>query len=87
MTKYESDCLKVLIGKGYGSGLLTHSQTLEEIKEEIDRADARAVSLGYKSEVYTITCEEVYVWYNDDGNFVKRETYENVVEVYHPNKR
>lgn len=83
MKRYATDRLIAHCGSKPGSAtLVTYAETLEGIKEEIDRANNRAEKLGYKRETYIITCEEVYLWVDDDGNFVKRETHENIVEVY-----
>lgn len=83
MKRHEHSRLIAHCSRKPGSGtLVTYSDTLEGIKEEIDRANCRAEKLGYKQTTFTITCEEVYLWVDDDGNFMKRETYENIVEVY-----
>ena len=65
-----------------GSYLMTHGSNHDEIEREIDEANARAVALGYKPYVFQITCIETYVWYEDDGTFIKREVYESVIETY-----
>ena len=83
MKRIESSNLKAMIGRKYGNGYLaTRSNTLEEIKAEIDFANDRARLLGYKTDEFTIICEETYLYLDDDGNFVKREIYEGIVEVY-----
>ena len=56
--------------------------TLERTKAEIDSANIRAIERGYKPESWVITHEEWYTYYDDDGNFVKSEHYEQAVEIY-----
>ena len=35
----------------------------------------------YKQQMYGITCEETYNYYNEDGSFHHREVYENWIDV------
>lgn len=87
MKKYESISFWAYMGlQHYCGKLATYSDDLDGIKRSIDRADANAVSLGYESRTYLITRMETYTYYDDDNTFVKRETYENAVEVYHPKR-
>ena len=65
-----------------GAGLVTHSDTIEGVRREIDAANERAVSLGYKAEQFLITWTETNTYYDDNDRFLKRESVEEVVETY-----
>lgn len=82
MKRFEHDTVKAMSMDGSSSYLMTHSDTIEGVKREIDEANERAMKLGYKAEQFMIVCVETYVYKSDDGVFVKRETYENAIEVY-----
>ena len=84
MKRHSSDTIKAMSMDRSGSYLKTYGNTIEEVKKEIDEANARAVKLGYKAEQFMITCTEVYYYESDDGIFVKREIIEEAVEVYPP---
>lgn len=81
MKRYEGDSFKAMMMNG-SVYLMTHSYTLDGVREEIDRSNERAVSLGYKADHYLIVHEEWYKWYLDDGTFFRSETYETTVGVY-----
>ena len=66
-----------------GSGYLSErSNTLDGIKRIIDETNKRVVSRGYKAERYVIMREERHKWILDDGTPYKRETLEQMIEVY-----
>ena len=81
MKRYEGCGYKAryINGNGY---LVTNSDTLEGIKEEIDESNYRAEKLGYSATSWMITFEEWITVYNDDGVFVKSEIFEEAIEVY-----
>ena len=81
MKRYESDSYKAC-GLDGGHYLATYSDDLNGVKEEIDRSNKRAVELGYDAQQWLITHVEWYTWHDDNGRFVKSETYETAVEVY-----
>ena len=81
MKRYESDGYKARAING-GSYLAKEADTLEEIRDTIDKSNQRAVSLGYKAEAWIIVHNEWYSWYDDNGMFVKSETIEQAIEVY-----
>ncbi len=81
MKRREFDCYKTLAVRGW-SRLAAEAQSLDEMRVKIDAANERAVSQGYKAEQWLITHEERYVWYSDDGVFVKSEIIEEAIEVY-----
>ena len=82
MKRIESSKLKAMINGEIGRYLLTNSDTYEGIKKEIDEANKKSISLGYKPDIYTITCVEYYMWLDDNGKFLKSETIEQAVEIY-----
>ena len=81
MKRYESDGFRAMHLFG-GSYLSTHGETLEEIRREIDESNERAIKRGYNAESWIITHTEYYSWYDDNDMFVKREEYEQAIEVY-----
>ena len=83
MKKYESDRFKAMDMYRH-SYLMTYNETLEGVKEEIDRSREKQMHLGYKPDTYIITHEECYLYMSDDGKFVRSETIEQAVEIYPP---
>lgn len=81
MKRYASETYRAMMLSGYGY-LAKEGNNPEEVKNIIDMANARAVRMGYEPESYIITCTEYYVYYDEDGTFVSRETYESVCEGY-----
>lgn len=69
----------------FGSYLVTHSDTVEGVKAEIDESNARAFMKGYKMEQYLITRRTAVLWNDADGDFAKREITEEVIERYPSN--
>lgn len=67
---------------GGWSELCTYSDTVEGVQQEIDEANERAVSNGYKASKYQIVSVEVKTQYDDSNVFVSRVTTETVVSVY-----
>ena len=67
-----------------GSGYMNFEDinTLEEVEKEIDDYMERMVKRGYPAEQYIIIRKEVHEWRLDDGMFYKRETLEQMCEVY-----
>ena len=65
-----------------GSYLITYSGTIEGVKTEIDEANKKAVERGFRPSVYIIICKEYYTYFDDNGNFVKREENEYAIETY-----
>lgn len=82
MKKYESDYYNVRGIKDEYGLCVHHNDTLENVREEIDRVNQRAVERGYNAEQWVITHVEVYTWKDDNGVFVKREEIETRVEIY-----
>lgn len=81
MKMYESDCYKARAIRG-GSYLAKDANTLEEMRDIIDRSNQRAESLGYKLESWIIVHNKWYAWYDDNGMFVRSETLEQAMEIY-----
>ena len=81
MKRYESDRFRAMGMDGH-SYLATSDLPLDELKAEIDKANAKAVKLGYKAEQFIITHTEYYRYEDDNGMFVKHEVYETAVEIY-----
>lgn len=79
--RYESDYFKARYIGGSGE-MAKHCDTIEDMREAIDDANARSVSMGYKAEQYLITHLEWYTYLDDNGQFAKREEYESAIEVY-----
>lgn len=82
MNKTKCTAIKAMSMDGSSSYLMTYSDTIAGVKQEIDDANKIAMKLGYKAEQFLIVGIETYVYRSDDGAFVKRETYENAIEVY-----
>ena len=56
--------------------------TIEDVKREIDEVNKRKVERGEKTRQYIITHVEHYTYRDDDGRFIKHESYESVIEYY-----
>jgi len=82
MKRFESDHYFARDKGGFGCLMLRHDDTVEAVRAEIDEANERAVRLGYKPTQFLITHEEFYRWNDENGVFVRSETYESVVEIY-----
>jgi len=81
MKRFEGDRFNTMAIKGH-SRLCVSGDTLESTREEIDRTNKRAIERGYKAEQWIITHQEWYRYFDDDGNFVKSEEYEQAIEIY-----
>ena len=79
--RYEGEKFNALHMCGSG-GLAVRGETLEGIRQEIDDANERAMSRGYKEEQFIITHMEWYKYYDDEGIFLKEETIEQRIEIY-----
>ena len=82
MKRYENSYYTTASMHGPSPRLVGGFDTIEEVREEIDRSNARALERGYKAEPWLITFVEVYTYYTDDGVFVKREETEEALEAY-----
>lgn len=80
-TEHEKWHARHLIGSGE---LRFHKVcvSLEDVKAEIDASRKREAERGYNPTQYLITHEEVYTWFDESNNFVKRETLEQAIETY-----
>lgn len=56
--------------------------TLEDAEKKIDAYLEKMVKKGYPAEQYLIIRKEVHEWRLDDGMFFKRETCEQMCELY-----
>ena len=83
MKRFESDSYDTIAIKGHHR-LAVNGETLESVRADIDRSNTRATEKGYKAQQWIITHKEWYTYYDDDGNFMKSEQYEQAVEVYPP---
>ena len=83
MKRFESDSYDTIAIKGHHR-LAVNGETLESVRADIDRSNTRATEKGYKAQQWIITHKELYIYYDDDGNFMKSEQYEQAVEVYPP---
>lgn len=83
MKRFESDSYDTIAIKGH-YGLAVNGETLESVRADIDRANARAIEKGYKAEQWIIIHKELYTCYDDDGNFMASEEHCHAVEVYPP---
>lgn len=81
MKRHESDRYRAMFRSGTAY-LMNDCDTLEEMREEIDRVNKRAVKRGYDEDQFIIVHIEHYAWYSDGGTFIKSETYETAVETY-----
>lgn len=81
MKEYRSCSLRAMT-KGGMSYLSTYGETVDDVKAEIDRANARAIKLGYKATQYIITCTDFTRWEDSNGNFVKSECIEYALDTY-----
>ena len=81
MKVYRTSFYQVISPKN-DCALVTYSETIEGLREEIDRTNAKAVSLGYKAEQFMIIRRDVCTVYENDGTFVSRAVNEAVVELY-----
>ena len=83
-TRMESDWYEVhSLKMDYGLLLNpSESDTIEHVREAIDRYNKRAIEKGYNAERYNICHKEWYRWKADDGSFLKDETILQLVEVY-----
>lgn len=81
MKRYESDRFRAKNVRGSGY-LFGEKQFLEDIRKEIDEHNERMVERGYKPDQFLIIHEERYRYIDDDGLFLKSETYEQRVEIY-----
>ena len=81
MKTNESKCFKArsLSGSSY---LARFTDTLEEIKEEINDSNTRAVMQGYRPTSWLIVSVSHWSLYDDNGQFVRSEAIEQAVEVY-----
>lgn len=79
--RYEGEYFKALYPAGSGE-LAVRCNTIEEMRDAINDANARAFMSGYKMTQYLVTHVEWYKYLDDDGQFVKREEYESLVEIY-----
>lgn len=83
MKRFESDRYDTIAIEGH-YGLAVNGETLESVRADIDRANARAIEKGYKAEQWIIIHKELYTCYDDDGNFMASEEHCHAVEVYPP---
>lgn len=81
MKRYESEEYKAMAMDG-STYLYDTGDTLEEIKSRIDFSNRLAKLKGYKQQQYYITFVEYYRYVSDDGHFIKRETFEEALEIY-----
>lgn len=81
MKRFEGDRFNTMAIKGHNR-LDVKGDTLESTRDEIDRANKRAIERGYKAEQWIITHQEWYRFFDNDGNFVKSEEYEQAIEIY-----
>ena len=86
MEKIERDYYKALI-KGGSAELAETGDSVEEMREIIDRVDERAAKLGYEPYWYIIVHVEHSKWFDDDGLFVKEEKFTRRVQIYPEKKR
>ena len=71
---------KMRTGTGYME--MDGISTLEDAEKKIDAYLEKMVKRGYPAEQYIIIRKEVHEWRLDDGMFFKRETFEQMCEVY-----
>lgn len=67
----------------YGLACL-HRDTLEGIRGDIDRSNARAVEQGFSAQAWQIVQIEWKTVYDDTDLFVESEEHTRVVEIYPP---
>ena len=81
MKKYEDKYYQAIRPEG-GSSLIDTSESMEGIKEIIDRSNIRAAELGYRKESWLIVSVKTSTTIGDDGMFLHREHVESAVQVY-----
>ena len=71
--------LRVMSLDGY-RGLETYAQTLDGLRNEIKRSQAKVTKAGYKAEDWLIVGILVDTFYNEDGTFSHSVKHKSVIE-------
>lgn len=78
----EGDYFQAYFSEHCDSLLSDRCESIEKMRETIDKENERRVYRGYEPIQFTITHTEWYKWFEDNGSFKKSETLESFVERY-----